>query len=123
MTKKRLLLISLLAAMLSFQGLDVYAAPVVINLTAGYDDPKEGNDGLQKSPILVPEVSIEGYTLTFYTPCDGCVLRLIDENDVEAYSTVIPTGATSLVLPSYLSGEFEIQIVQCNIYFYGYIIL
>lgn len=33
MTKKRLLLISLLAAMLSFQGLDVYAAPVVINLT------------------------------------------------------------------------------------------
>lgn len=123
MTKKRLLLISLLAAMLSFQGLDVYAAPVIVDLHAGYEDPSDGNFGENRSPILIPKVDLEGYTLTFYTPCDGCVLRLIDENDVVVYSTVIPTGATSLVLPSYLSGEYEIQIVQGNIYFYGYISL
>lgn len=33
----------------------------------------------------------------------------------------IPTGTTNLVLPSYLFGEFEIQIIQGNIYFWGYI--
>lgn len=118
MTKKSII-VTLLAAMLSFHCIDGYAYTVEFGV--GYVDPKDGNDGLNKSPILVPEVDLEGYTLTFYTPCDGCVLRLIDENDVVVYSTVIPTGATSLVLPSYLSGEYEIQIVQGNTYFYGYI--
>ena len=80
-------------------------------------------DDDKRSPILIPNVDIDGYTLTFYTPCNGCVLRLIDENDVVVYSTVIPTGATSLVLPSYLSGDYEIQIVRGNFYFYGYISL
>lgn len=119
MTKKRFLFISLLLAMLLSNSIATYAH--IVDLESGYVDPEYGNDGQQKSPVLVPTVDLEVYTLTFYTPCDGCVLRLIDENDVEVYSTVIPTGATSLVLPSYLSGEYEIQIVQGNTYFYGYI--
>ena len=90
--------------------MDAYA--YTVEFGGGYVDPKDGNDGQQKSPILIPNVDIDGYTLTFYTPCDGCVLRLIDENDVVVYSTVIPTGTTSLVLPSYLSGDYEIQIVR-----------
>lgn len=118
MTKKSFI-VTLLTVMLSFNCMDCHAYTVEFGI--GYDDPKEGNDGQQKSPILVPEVDINGYTLTFYTPCDGSVLRLVDENDVVVYSTVILTGTTSLVLPSYLSGEYEILIVQGNIYFYGYI--
>ena len=78
------------------------------------------DDG-KRTLTLVPEVDLENHTLTFYTPCDGYVLRLVNENDNVVYSTVIPTGATSLVLPSNLSGEYEIQIVQGNTYFYGYI--
>ena len=54
-------------------------------------------------------------------PCDGYTLELVDANDNVVYSTVIPTGTTSLVLPSYLSGEYKLQIIQGNIYFYGYI--
>ena len=123
MTKKRFFLISILIATLSLMGADVYAAPVVVNLQVGYDDPEYGNLGQHKSPPAVPEIGIEDYTLTFYTPCDGSVLRLLDENDNVVYSTVIPTGTTSLVLPSYLSGSYEIQIVQGNIYFYGIIYL
>jgi hypothetical protein len=121
MTKKSLFFIILMAAMLSFQ--TVYADPGIVDLHAGYVDPNEGNDDRQRSPILVPEVEIEDYTLTFYTPCDGCVLRLLDENDIVVYSTIIPTSTTELVLPSYLSGDYEIQIVQGNLYFWGYIIL
>lgn len=94
-----------------------------IDFQEGIYDPTETHEPPQKGPVLVPSVSIEDYTLYFMTPCDGCTLRLLDENDIVVYSTVIPTGTTSLVLPSYLSGEYEIQIVRGNIYFYGCIIL
>jgi hypothetical protein len=40
--------------------------------------------------------------------------------DVE-YVTVIPTGTTTSVLPSYLSGEYQLQIKQGNYCFSGYI--
>lgn len=121
MKKKRLIFLLLTLALLPLSSVSVMAR--VINLNVGYEDPQNPQDDDKRTLTLVPEVDLEGYTLTFYTPCDGCVLRLIDENDNVVYSTVIPTGATSLVLPSYLSGEYEIQIVQGNIYFYGYISL
>lgn len=118
MTKKSII-ISLLAAMLSLGNVSVYAAPDGVVLQ--YDDPISGNDGQDKSPVTIPEIGLENHTLYFYTPCDGCTLRLLDENDNVVYSTVIATGTTSLVLPSTLSGEYEIQIIQGNICFYGYI--
>ena len=123
MTKKRVLFISLVTAMLSFTSIHVYADDEEIDLQVEIIDPDFGNEGQQKGPVLVPSISIEGHTLYFATSCDGCTLRLLDENDVVVYSTIIPTGTTSLVLPSYLSGEYEIQIIQGNIYFWGYIYL
>ena len=45
------------------------------------------------------------------------------KNDNVVYSTVIPINTTNLVIPSTLSGEYEIQIIQGNIYFYGFIYL
>ncbi len=121
MKKKRLIILLLTLALLPLSSVSVMAR--VINLNVGYVDPQNPQDDDKRTLTLVPEVDLEGYTLAFYTPCDGCVLRLIDENDVVVYSTVIPTGATSLVLPSYLSGDYEIQIVRGNFYFYGYISL
>lgn len=121
MAKKYLLIISCLTVMLSFSSVNVYADPQGVVLQVGYIDPNNGDDGQQKSPILVPEISLEDYILYFATPCDGCTLRLMDENDAVVYSVVIPTGTISLVLPSSLSGEYEIQIVQSNIIFWGFI--
>ena len=118
MTKKSII-ISLLAAMLTLGNVSVYAEPESVDLQ--YDDPGSGNEGQQKTPITIPDISLENHTLYFYTPCDGCTLRLLDENDNVVYSTVITTGTTSLVLPSTLSGEYEIQVIQGNICFYGYI--
>ena len=120
MTKKSII-ISLLAAMLTLGNLSVYADPELIVLEVGIEDPEHGDSSQQKTPITVPDISLEDHTLYFYTPCDGCTLRLLDENDNVVYSTVIATGTTSLVLPSTLSGEYEIQIIQGNICFYGYI--
>ena len=121
MTKKRFLIISCLAAVLSFTSVNVYADPEGVDLQVGYIDPNNGDDGQPKTPILIPEVSLDDHTLFFDTPCDGCTLRLVDANNNVVYSTVIPTGTTSLVLPSSLSGEYKLQIIQGNIYFYGYI--
>ena len=123
MTKKRFVFISLLTVMLSLTSVSVYADPTDILLQVEYVDPNYGNDGQQRGPVLIPDVSLDGYSLIFNTPCDGYTLRLLDENGAVVYSTVIPTGTTSLVLPSYLSGEYEIQIIQGNICFYGYITL
>ena len=106
-----------------FSGVNAIATPPPqdIDLEIGYDDPNLGNE-LPRAPILIPHVSIEGYTLTFYTPCNGCALRLSDnETGNVIYSTVIPMGATSLVLPSYFTGDYKIEIIQGIYCFWGYI--
>ena len=43
------------------------------------------------------------------------------KNNNVVYSKVIPINTANLVIPSTLSGEYEIQIIQGNISFYGFI--
>ena len=121
MNKKHFLIISLLTAMLSLTSVSVYADPIEIPLQINYVDPNDGNLGQQKGSVPIPSISLDDYSLIFNTPCDGCTLRLLDEDGFVVYSIVIPTGTTSLVLPSWLSGEYEIQIIQGSFCFHGYI--
>ncbi len=72
-----------------------------------------------KSPVLAPTVYIDGNVLTFETPCDGCVLQLVDEDDDVVYTTIIPAGTTTLVLPATLEGTFELQIIDGEWMFYA----
>ena len=71
-----------------------------------------------KSPILVPEVYLDGNTLSFDSTIEGCTVQLLDEDETVVYSSVISIGQTTLVLPTTLSGEFELQIVSGDITFY-----
>ena len=121
MKKTKYIFSLLLMAFLPFASVTVFAAPILIPLEVGYDDPNNGQGDNGRGPVLIPSISIEGSELFFNTPCDGCVLRIVDENDNVCYSVVIPTGATSLILPSYLQGNYEIQIVSGIYCFYGYI--
>lgn len=114
MNRKHLFLMLAMAMMLPLQPLQ--ADPELLDLQVNIIDPGN-NSGQHRNPI--PSISIEDHTLYFNTPCDGCVLRLLDEDGEEVYSTVIPTSCTSLVLPSYLSGEYELQIIQGNICYYA----
>lgn len=120
---KRIIIGLALVLAFSFSGVKAQEVGDEIDLEVGIYDPTGTYEPFEKGPILVPSVSLDGHTLYFATSCDGCTLRLLDENDVVVFSTIIPTGTTSLVLPSYLSGEYEIQIIQGNYYFWGYIIL
>ena len=101
----------------------VSAEPADMPLETGIVDSSNNQDNPHKTPTIIPKVSIEDYTLYFNTPCDGYVLRLVDEFDSVVYSTVIPVGATSLVLPSSLSGTYELQIITGIYCFYGLITL
>lgn len=120
MVKKRLLLLLMIMALLPLSSVSVNAEnPDDIELEAGYVDPNYPLDPDHRSPILVPHVGINGFSLIFYTSCDGCILRLLDENENVVYTTMIPVGTSTLVLPSYLSGNYRIEIIPGAIYFWG----
>lgn len=119
MTQKRFILVSLMMVLLPFIGVHVDVTAGIVPLQVGIVDPTNGQPNPHKSPVLVPEVSIDDYTLTFDDSCLDCELRLVDENDNVVYTTVITSN--TLVLPAYLSGEYELQIISGIYCFYGYI--
>ncbi len=121
--KKKNFLLSVLMASFSLSSVQMAASPQMVPLEVGYDDPTIGQDDPQRGPVLVPNIGIDGFILYFDTPCDGCLLRIVDDSDNVVYSTVIPADATSLVLPAYLTGNYELQIVTGFYYFYGDITL
>ena len=90
-----------------------------IVFVTSYFDPTLEHGSHPKSPIAPPSISLDDHTLYFDTPCDGCTLNIVDENNVVVYTLVIPTGTTSLVLPSTLSGDYTIQIIRGYYLFYG----
>jgi hypothetical protein len=123
MNKKHYLIISLLTAMLSLTSVSVYADPIVIPLQVAYEDPNYGLDGQHKGSVPIPNISQDDYSLIFNTPCDGYTLRLLDEDGFVIYSVVIPMDTTSLVLPSWLSGDYKIELQMGYWKFTGYIML
>lgn len=84
-------------------------------------DPTAEHKPIRRSPIATPSVCLEGHTLLFATPCDGCTLKLINEDEDVEYITIIPVDATNLDLPTCLSGEYQLQIIRGNYCFWGYI--
>ncbi|MDE7456937.1 MAG: hypothetical protein K2M96_09580 [Prevotella sp.] len=86
-----------------------------------FTDPTEDQRPIKKESTIIPSVSLNEHTLLFVTLCDGCTLRLINEDKDVEYITVIPIGTTTLILPPYLSGEYQLQIIRGNYCFWAYI--
>ena len=63
------------------------------------------------------------YVLTLPAFEDDYILELRDEDDVVVYTDDVPAGTTQIVLPSTLSGDFEIRLVGDTYYYRGYISL
>lgn len=76
---------------------------------------------LPKSPIQIPLVYLDGNVLTFDEALEGTTVQLLDEDENVIFSDSIDVNQTSLVLPSTLSGTYELQIVYGSIIFYCYI--
>ena len=94
-------------------------AKEVIPFTVHYEDEQPGTNGNPRSPIEVPLVYIDDYILTFETYHPEYVLNLNDEDGIVVYSTVVYSTQTQVVLPSSLSGDYEIQLVMGNWLFTG----
>ena len=104
---------------------------ISFNLNAAQADVEfipifEGGDsnGNTKSPVQVPIGSIDDHTLYIDGIGADYTLELIDENDTVVYSTYVPSSVNVVVLPSTLSGNFELRLYPGgSYYFYGYISL
>ena len=70
-------------------------------------------------------ITQDDYVLTLPSFEDNFTLELRDESDTVVYSTDAPAGTTTVVLPSTLSGEYELRLIpfSATYYYRGYIIL
>ena len=121
MVTKRLFLLTLVMALLPLTSEFVSAFSIGVQLQIKIEDPDDDVENTHRGPVLIPDVSIEDHTVYFDTPCDGCTLRIVNEDGDVEYTTVIADGTDELELPSYLEGEYELQIVRGNFCFYGII--
>ena len=117
--KKMNLFLCVLVTLLTFHATPLSAIGLRIPFTRGYVNTTKPLNPKPKSPVVEPTVYIEGNVLTFETPCDGCTLQLVDEDNEVVYTIIIPVGTTTLVLPSDLEGTFELQIIDGEWMFYS----
>ena len=100
------------------------SAQVLVPLTVCIEeDEQPGGNGHPKTPITAPKVYIEDYTLLFEVGHPEYVLYIKDEDDNVVYSTVVSSTQTQVVLPSTLSGDYQIELVVGNLLFKGWIVL
>ena len=99
-----------------FAATATYADPGPIILTPIKTTPPDG--GLQRSPILVPVLYIDGYTLTASDNTLGSTIRLLDANDNVVFSTYVSIEG-DIELPETLSGTYTIEVVFDNVTFVG----
>ena len=86
------------------------------------DDEPIGN-GIPKTPKRPPVVYIEDNTLTFAADHPEYVLFIRDEEGDVVYTTVVSSSVTQVVLPSTLSGEYQIELTMGSWLFTGWIFL
>lgn len=76
-----------------------------------------------KMPVRPLVITQDSNVLTLpATPVDY-MLELRDENGTLVYYAFIPMGTTQIVLPTTLSGDFEIRLVADIYYYIGYLTL
>ncbi len=98
--------------------------PDPIPLTVGYDEPVPSIPGLGKGPGDAPIVMLEVYELSFQSLHPAYTLYIL-EDDVVVYSDIVSSSTMSVMLPSWLCGEYELQLYPdgSSYYFYGFIYL
>ncbi|MBE6262015.1 MAG: hypothetical protein E7107_14590 [Prevotella sp.] len=93
----------------------------MVPLTVCIEDDQPLGNGYPRTPMLAPKVYIEDYTLLFEANHPDYVLNIKDEDGDVVYSTVVSSTQTQVVLPSTLSGNYQIELVMGNWLFKGWI--
>ena len=124
--KKNVLTIVAIVCMASVSPIFADETGEQIELQVSILDPTTPHGGPRKAPprpsaVQIPTVFLDGFTLYFDEPCDGCTLQLVDEDDEIVYSVVLPNGTTEWELPEFASGEYKLQIIRGRYCFWGWI--
>ena len=115
---KKLLSIAMLWLLL---GGAIMAIGQQIPLAIGYKELIPGLPNHGKGPEYVPSVVQDDYEITFLAIHPAYTLNIV-ANGVVVYSVALSPYTTSIVLPSWLSGQYEIQLRPDDYYYlYGYI--
>ena len=83
------------------------------------DDGGDGGHAGPKSPVQMPTVVQDGYTLYITSGYAGATLILRDEYETEVYRTAITDETDEITLPSTLSGTYEIRLIRGSLTFVG----
>ena len=89
-----------------------------IQLHLPWIDPTKPEEPNQKSPIVVPVLYIDGYTLTAGDNTLGTTIQILDEDDEVVFSTYVAIEG-DIQLPSTLSGTYTIQVISGDLTFIG----
>ena len=84
---------------------------------------KEGpiSDGHTYAPPRPWYIQQDDYVLTLPVLAEDYTFELRDQDDEVVYTTFLPSGTTQIILPSTLSGSYEIRLVGDTYYYRGYI--
>ena len=96
-------------------------ARCLIGFTSHIIDNTPIGHGPGRGSIEVPLVYIENNTLTFQINHPDYVLTIKNEDGDVVYTTTVFTTDTEVILPSTLSGDYEINLVMGNWLFTGWI--
>ena len=96
-------------------------AKEVVPFTVHYEDNQPIGHGYGRTPMQPPVVYIEDYTLTFAVGHPDYTLIIKDEDGYVVYTTTVFSNDTEVILPSTLSGDYEVNLVMGNWLFTGWI--
>ena len=105
-----------------------FFAPMVINadpesvIVSPIINPSDGNGGPQRTPILVPVLYLDGYTLTAGNGTLGSTIQILDEDGNVVFSTYIYVEG-DIELPATLTGTYTIEVIRGSQTFVGEITL
>ena len=86
-----------------------------------YENDQPLGNGHPKTPMTAPKVYIDNYSLLFEASHPEYVLNIKDEDGDVVYTTTVYSTQAQVVLPSTLSGNYQIELVMGNWLFTGWI--
>ena len=95
------------------------AEPTIVPVTPIKDGNNPDNP---RSPIEIPVLYLDGYTLTAGDYTLGSTIQLLDENDNVVFSTYVSIEG-DIALPATLSGTYTILVIRDDAAFVGEITL
>ena len=116
---KKLLLMIVGAFMLSTS----LWAKEIVSLSVNYKDERPIGHDFGRTSVEVPLVYIDDYTLTFEAYHPDYALVIMDEDGDVVYTTLVFSAQTDVILPSTLSGDYQVNLVIDNLVFTGWIAL